>query len=44
MKSRIELLSAPGAPEAIGPYSHAAKVGDMIYCSGQIRPARCSRT
>ena len=36
MKSRIELLSAPGAPEAIGPYSHAAKVGDMIYCSGQI--------
>lgn len=36
MNSSIELISAPGAPEAIGPYSHAAKVGDMIYCSGQI--------
>ncbi len=36
MNSDIELVSAPGAPEAIGPYSHAAKVGDMLYCSGQI--------
>ena len=24
------------APQAIGPYSQAIKVGDFVYCSGQI--------
>jgi len=24
------------APEAIGPYSQAVVVGDMVYCSGQV--------
>lgn len=24
------------APAAIGPYSQAVRVGDMVYCSGQI--------
>ncbi len=23
------------APNAIGPYSHAVKVGNLVYCSGQ---------
>lgn len=36
MTSSIELINAPGAPEAIGPYSHAAKVGQLLFCSGQI--------
>lgn len=24
-----------GAPAAIGPYSHAIRVGDLVFCSGQ---------
>jgi 2-iminobutanoate/2-iminopropanoate deaminase len=24
-----------GAPKAIGPYSHAVQVGNLIFCSGQ---------
>jgi 2-iminobutanoate/2-iminopropanoate deaminase len=36
MNDAIELIDAPGAPQAIGPYSHAAKVGDFLFCSGQI--------
>jgi 2-iminobutanoate/2-iminopropanoate deaminase len=31
-----EIITAPDAPAAIGPYSHAIKVGNVIYCSGQI--------
>jgi 2-iminobutanoate/2-iminopropanoate deaminase len=31
-----EIINAPNAPAAIGPYSHAIKVGNVIYCSGQI--------
>jgi 2-iminobutanoate/2-iminopropanoate deaminase len=29
-------ITAPDAPEAIGPYSHAVRQGDVIYCSGQL--------
>jgi 2-iminobutanoate/2-iminopropanoate deaminase len=29
-------VTAPGAPPAIGPYSHAVRAGDVLYCSGQI--------
>ena len=36
MNPSIALVSAPGAPEAIGPYSHAARIGDLLFCSGQI--------
>lgn len=36
MTPSIELINAPAAPEAIGPYSHAAKVGQLLFCSGQI--------
>ena len=31
-----EIISTTNAPGAIGPYSQAVKVGDMIFCSGQI--------
>ncbi|GAC1493130.1 MAG: RidA family protein [Solirubrobacteraceae bacterium] len=29
-------VSAPGAPAAIGPYSHAVADNGVLYCSGQI--------
>ena len=29
-------VAAPDAPAAIGPYSHAVRGGDALYCSGQI--------
>lgn len=32
----IKKISTPNAPEAIGPYSQAVKVGNMLYTSGQI--------
>ncbi|HRQ90668.1 MAG TPA: Rid family detoxifying hydrolase [Bacteroidia bacterium] len=32
----IALVEAPSAPKAIGPYSHAARIGGLLYCSGQI--------
>ncbi|MDF1754970.1 MAG: Rid family detoxifying hydrolase [Verrucomicrobiales bacterium] len=32
----MELINASGAPEAIGPYSHAASVNGLTFCSGQI--------
>jgi len=34
-----EIVQAPGAPPAIGPYSHAVLVrsaADLLFCSGQI--------
>lgn len=30
------IISTPDAPAAIGTYSQAVKVGDTVYCSGQI--------
>ncbi len=32
----IKSVSTDSAPQAIGPYSQAVKVGDFIYTSGQI--------
>ena len=29
-------ISAPGAPPAIGPYRHAVRWGELLFCSGQI--------
>jgi 2-iminobutanoate/2-iminopropanoate deaminase len=29
-------ITAPGAPAAIGPYSHAVRAGSLLFCSGQI--------
>ena len=31
-----EVISATGAPAAIGPYSHAIKTGLVVFLSGQI--------
>ena len=31
-----EVVFAKAAPAAIGPYSHAVKVGNMVFLSGQI--------
>jgi len=30
------VISSPGAPEAIGPYSQAIQVGNRLYLSGQL--------
>ncbi len=34
--SHRETIAAPGAPPAIGPYSHAVSAGGLLFCSGQI--------
>jgi 2-iminobutanoate/2-iminopropanoate deaminase len=31
-----EPVTAPNAPEAVGPYVHAIKAGGLLFCSGQI--------
>jgi 2-iminobutanoate/2-iminopropanoate deaminase len=31
-----EAISAPGAPAAVGPYVHAVRAGNLLFCSGQI--------
>ena len=36
MTSQRETVDAPGAPAAVGPYSHAVKAGDLLFCSGQV--------
>ncbi len=32
----MDLISASDAPAAIGPYSHAAVHGGLVYCSGSL--------
>jgi len=32
----MQIIDAPHAPEAVGPYSHAVRVGNLLICSGQI--------
>jgi 2-iminobutanoate/2-iminopropanoate deaminase len=34
--SQRETVDAPDAPAAIGPYSHAVRTGNLLFCSGQI--------
>jgi 2-iminobutanoate/2-iminopropanoate deaminase len=36
MAADREIVEAAGAPKAIGPYSHAVRAGDLLFCSGQI--------
>jgi 2-iminobutanoate/2-iminopropanoate deaminase len=36
MAGEREPIDAPAAPAAVGPYSHAVRVGDLLFCSGQI--------
>ena len=31
----MEAINVPDAPNAIGPYCHAMKVGNLVFCSGQ---------
>lgn len=32
----MDILSASGAPAAVGPYSHAVRAGGFLFCSGQV--------
>jgi 2-iminobutanoate/2-iminopropanoate deaminase len=34
-EEKMQIHNIPGAPQAIGPYCHAIKVGDLVFCSGQ---------
>jgi 2-iminobutanoate/2-iminopropanoate deaminase len=36
MPDSREIVQAPGAPAAIGPYSHAVAAAGLLFCSGQI--------
>jgi 2-iminobutanoate/2-iminopropanoate deaminase len=36
MATQREPVTAPDAPEAIGPYVHAVRAGGLLFCSGQI--------
>jgi 2-iminobutanoate/2-iminopropanoate deaminase len=36
MATTRETITAPNAPEAVGPYTHAVRTGDLLFCSGQV--------
>ena len=36
MSHHREVITAVGAPAAVGPYSHAVRTGGLLFCSGQI--------
>lgn len=36
MSADRQPISAPDAPDAVGPYSHAVRTGNLLFCSGQI--------
>ena len=36
MSTDREIVTAPDAPAAIGPYSHAVRAAGLLVCSGQI--------
>ena len=36
MSAERQSVDAAGAPPAIGPYSHAVRFGETLFCSGQI--------
>jgi 2-iminobutanoate/2-iminopropanoate deaminase len=36
MAAEREIIEAAGAPAAVGPYSHAVRSGELLFCSGQI--------
>lgn len=33
---RPHIIEPKNSPKPVGPYSHAVRVGDLLYCSGQI--------
>lgn len=36
MSSSRQVVNSPDAPAAVGPYSHAVRAGDLLFCSGQV--------
>jgi len=36
LSAQIKIVTTPDAPAAIGPYSQAISVGNLVFCSGQI--------
>lgn len=36
MSHHRRTVSAPGAPPALGPYSHAVVAAGLVFCSGQV--------
>jgi 2-iminobutanoate/2-iminopropanoate deaminase len=36
MSHHRETVTAHGAPDAVGPYTHAVKAGGLVFCSGQV--------
>jgi 2-iminobutanoate/2-iminopropanoate deaminase len=32
----MQIITAPNAPVAVGPYSQAVRTGNLLFCSGQI--------
>lgn len=36
IEAERRIVNAPGAPPAVGPYSHAVEAGGLLFCSGQI--------
>jgi 2-iminobutanoate/2-iminopropanoate deaminase len=36
MPNERVVIDAQGAPAAVGPYSHAVRSGELLFCSGQI--------
>lgn len=36
MAEQLRVISTEGAPKAIGPYSQAIAVGDLVFCTGQV--------
>ena len=36
MPAHRESITAPNAPEAVGPYVHAVRTDGLLFCSGQI--------
>ena len=36
MSHHRKVITAAGAPEAAGPYSHAVVSGGLVFCSGQV--------
>lgn len=33
---KLDVITSPAAPAAIGPYSQAIRAGNLLFCSGQI--------
>ena len=36
MPASGQVVTSPDAPAAVGPYSHAVRTGDLLFCSGQV--------